>query len=56
MWETSLHNPSFAAYANLCGGKGFKVSRVDKLESALSQALQETGPSLVEIMTDPDLI
>lgn len=30
MWETSLHNPSFAAYANLCGGKGFKVTSVNQ--------------------------
>lgn len=56
VWETSLHNPSFAAYANLCGGKGFKVSAAEKLQSALHDALAETGPSLVEIVTDPDLI
>ena len=56
VWETSLHNPSFAAYANLCGGKGFKVTKSEKLESALHDALAESGPSLVEIMTDPDLI
>ena len=56
VWETSLHNPSFAAYANLCGGKGFKVSTAEKLQSALRDALAETGPSLVEIVTDPDLI
>ena len=56
VWETSLHNPSFAAYANLCGGKGFKVTKSEKLESALHDALAESGPSLVEVMTDPDLI
>ncbi len=54
--KTSLHNPSFAAYANLCGGKGYKVTKSGKLESALHDALEEAGPSLVEIMTDPDLI
>ena len=56
VWETSLHNPSFAAYANLCGGKGFKVTSAEKLDSALQDALAETGPSLVEIITDPELI
>jgi thiamine pyrophosphate-dependent acetolactate synthase large subunit-like protein/nitrite reductase/ring-hydroxylating ferredoxin subunit len=56
VWQTSLHNPSFAAYANLCGGKGFKVTAKEKLESALIDALAETGPSLVEIITDPELI
>ncbi len=56
IWETSLHNPSFAAYANLCGGKGFKVTAAEKLESTFAEALQAPGPSLVEIMTDAELI
>ena len=56
VWETSLHNPSFAAYANLCGGKGFKVNAADKLESTFATALAESGPSLVEIITDAELI
>jgi len=56
VWETSLHNPSFSAYANLCGGKGFKVNAADKLESTLAAALAESGPSLVEIITDAELI
>ncbi|MEM7611227.1 MAG: thiamine pyrophosphate-dependent enzyme [Pseudomonadota bacterium] len=56
VWETTLHNPSFAAYANLCGGKGFKVSSADKLAQTLTDALAHDGPSLVEIMTDVDLV
>jgi thiamine pyrophosphate-dependent acetolactate synthase large subunit-like protein/nitrite reductase/ring-hydroxylating ferredoxin subunit len=56
VWETSLHNPSFAAFANLCGGKGFKVSSADKLYETIAQALEISGPSLVEVMTDADLI
>jgi thiamine pyrophosphate-dependent acetolactate synthase large subunit-like protein/nitrite reductase/ring-hydroxylating ferredoxin subunit len=56
VWETSLHNPSFAAYANLCGGKGFRVNAADKLESTFAAALAESGPSLVEIITDAELI
>ena len=56
VWQTSLHNPSFAAYANLCGGKGFRVTKAEKLAEALGQALACDGPSLVEIITDPDLI
>jgi thiamine pyrophosphate-dependent acetolactate synthase large subunit-like protein len=56
VWETALHNPSFAAYANLCGGKGFKVSDARKLRASLSDALAHKGPSLVEIMTDAELI
>ena len=56
VWQTELHNPSFAAYANLCGGKGFRVTKAEKLESTFAEALAHPGPSLVEIITDADLI
>jgi len=56
VWQTALHNPSFAAYANLCGGKGIRVTNSDQLESALADALSHPGPALVEVTTDPDLI
>ena len=56
VWQTSLHNPSFAAYANLCGGKGIPVKTPDKLRKALDEALAHNGPALVEIVTDADLI
>jgi thiamine pyrophosphate-dependent acetolactate synthase large subunit-like protein/nitrite reductase/ring-hydroxylating ferredoxin subunit len=56
VWETDLHNPSFAAFANLCGGKGFKVSEADQIEATLSKALAYDGPSLVEIKTDAELV
>jgi thiamine pyrophosphate-dependent acetolactate synthase large subunit-like protein/nitrite reductase/ring-hydroxylating ferredoxin subunit len=56
VWQTSLHNPSFAAYANLCGGKGFRVTKAEKLAAALDGALAHDGPALIEIITDADLI
>jgi thiamine pyrophosphate-dependent acetolactate synthase large subunit-like protein len=56
VWETDLHNPSFAAFANLCGGKGFRVSKAEQIESALGDALACPGPSLVEITADAELI
>ena len=56
VWQTELHNPSFAAYANLCGGKGFRVTKAEKLESVFDEALACRGPSLIEIITDADLI
>ena len=56
VWQTSLHNPSFAAYANLCGGKGFKVTSAAKLRQSLQDALDYRGPSLIEVMTDAELI
>lgn len=56
VWQTDLHNPSFADFAALCGGKGIKVTDQAELEPAFSEALNHDGPSLVEIITDADLI
>lgn len=56
VWETDLHNPSFSAYAKLCGGKGIKVTKIEQLGDALEQTLAHPGPAIVEIMTDADLI
>ena len=56
VWQTDLHNPSFAAYAKLCGGHGIRVKTPDRLRAALDESLGHKGPSLVEIITDPDLI
>lgn len=56
VWETSLHNPSFAAFAKICGAYGHKVSRSVDVEAALAKALAIQGPALVEIMTDADLV
>ena len=56
VWETDLHNPSFAAFANLCGGKGFRVSNANQIDAVLSRALTYAGPSLVEIDADADLV
>jgi len=56
VWQTSLHNPSFAAYAKLCGGFGRKVTDPADLDDALREALSQKGPALVEIITDAELI
>jgi thiamine pyrophosphate-dependent acetolactate synthase large subunit-like protein len=56
VWETGLHNPSFAMFARQCGGHGVKVSLVEDLDRALAQALAVAGPALVEIMTDAELV
>ncbi|QPH54501.1 thiamine pyrophosphate-dependent enzyme [Pontivivens ytuae] len=56
VWQTDLVNPSFAAFARLCGGHGHKVTTNDDLRPALEEALALDGPSLVEVMTDPELV
>jgi len=56
VWETNLTNPSFAAFARLCGGQGIKVTEASDLEEALAKAIGHDGPSLVEIITDAELV
>ncbi|MCY4305132.1 MAG: thiamine pyrophosphate-binding protein [Aestuariivita sp.] len=56
VWETDLVNPSFATFARLCGGNGEKVTKTEEIEGAIERALTATGPSVVEIMTDPELV
>ena len=56
VWQTSLHNPSFAEYATLCGALGIRVTTADQLDDALAKALAHEGPSLVEVVADAELI
>jgi thiamine pyrophosphate-dependent acetolactate synthase large subunit-like protein len=56
VWQTSLHNPDFAAYAELCGAKGIRVTDKGSLDDALAEALTHEGPSLVEIECDVELV
>lgn len=56
VWETDLHNPSFAAFAKLCGGHGQRVTKTEDIAPAIEKALAVNGPALVEIMTDAELV
>jgi thiamine pyrophosphate-dependent acetolactate synthase large subunit-like protein len=56
VWETSLHNPDFAKYAENCGAMGLSVSRPQELDEALEKAFAHPGPCLLEVATDPDLV
>ena len=56
VWETNLHNPSFAMFARQCGGHGIKVTTADALDAAITEALAYKGPALVEVFTDPELV
>ena len=52
----SLVNPSFAGFARSCGGMGELVKSRDQLDEALAKAIAHNGPSLVEVMTDAELL
>jgi thiamine pyrophosphate-dependent acetolactate synthase large subunit-like protein/nitrite reductase/ring-hydroxylating ferredoxin subunit len=56
VWQTDLHNLSFAGFARACGGHGAKVTKIEDLAKAVKEALAYNGPSLVEIISDPNLI
>jgi thiamine pyrophosphate-dependent acetolactate synthase large subunit-like protein len=56
VWETGLHNPNFAEFAEVCGARGFRVNDLAELGDAVSAALSYEGPALVEIVSDPVLI
>ncbi len=56
VWQTSLVNPDFAAFAELCGGKGVRVSELEALDDALANALAHPGPALVDVVSDVSLI
>jgi len=56
VWQTSVHNPSFGEFAQLCGAWGARVGRVDQLDAALTAALAHDGPAIVEVMTDALLV
>ena len=56
VWQTSLHNPDFSSYAQLCGVFGTRVTNAEQLDDALADALAHPGPALVEIITDPELV
>ncbi|HNI35766.1 MAG TPA: thiamine pyrophosphate-dependent enzyme, partial [Microthrixaceae bacterium] len=50
VWQTTLVNPDFAAFAESCGAVGFRVATADDLRPALEAALAITDrPSLVSI-------
>jgi thiamine pyrophosphate-dependent acetolactate synthase large subunit-like protein len=52
VWQTSLVNPDFAAFAELCGGVGFRIKSGDELDSVLAAALAVTDrPVMIEVNT-----
>jgi len=56
VWQTSVTNPSFGEFAQLCGAWGARVGRIDQLDGALAAALAHDGPAIVEVMTDALLV
>lgn len=56
VWQTSLVNPDFAAYASSCGALGLSVRRAEELDQAMERALAHDGPAMVEVFSDAALV
>ena len=56
VWQTSLQNPNFAAFAENCGALGIRVEKLEDLIPAMEKLRDHNGPALLEIITDVNLI
>ena len=49
---SALSNPDFQTYAKAFGVRSWRVTDADGLRAALTEALTENAPTLIEVMTD----
>jgi Thiamine pyrophosphate enzyme, C-terminal TPP binding domain len=56
VWHTSLHNPDWAAYAELCGATGIKAECRDQLDQAMARLFATDGPAMLHVSQDPELL
>ncbi len=56
VWQTSLVNPDFAAYARLCGATGIPVRRAAELDAAMKELFAVDGPALLHVHADGELV
>jgi pyruvate oxidase len=52
-FETDLHNPDYAAFANSCGGEGYEVHEHEELAEAIDKALASSKPCIVNVFVNP---
>ena len=56
VWQTSLTNPDFAAFAQSAGAWGKRVRDREALKQGMKELFDQKGPGLLEIITDVELI
>ncbi|EOD66734.1 thiamine pyrophosphate-binding protein [Amycolatopsis vancoresmycina] len=56
VWQTSLVNPDWAAYARLCGATGIRVTSRDQLDDAMTALFAADGPALLCVEQDAELL
>ncbi|MET0211097.1 MAG: thiamine pyrophosphate-dependent enzyme [Burkholderiaceae bacterium] len=47
-----MRNPDFAMFAEACGGRGFRVTRPERLRDTIREALATPGPVVVDVAVD----
>lgn len=52
-WQTDLHDPDYALFAQACGGEGFTIKTPDELESVLPVALRTQKPCVINVFVNP---
>jgi thiamine pyrophosphate-dependent acetolactate synthase large subunit-like protein/nitrite reductase/ring-hydroxylating ferredoxin subunit len=56
VWHTSLRNPDWAAYAELCGAVGIRVTHRDELSEAMRALFAADGPAMLCVEQDVELL
>ncbi len=56
VWQTSLSNPNFAEFAVSCKAWGKRVTKSDDIDDAMKELFAQSGPGVLEIITDVNLI
>ena len=53
-FKTKMHNPDFSQFAMICGGEGEKVTQPERLEGAITKALQSGKPYILDVEVNPE--
>src|SRR3954469_20244458 len=56
VWHTSLVNPDWAQFAQLCGATGIRVDMRNQLDSAMTDLFAADGPALLCVEQDAELL
>jgi pyruvate dehydrogenase (quinone) len=55
-WQTDLKNPNFATLAEAIGIRGVRIEDPADLRAGLKRALENSGPALIDVVTDPNAL
>lgn len=48
-------NPDFAAYAKVCGARGYRVEQLSDFAGAFEEALAADEPAVIDVIVNPDI-